>query len=81
MIQVKIKGKKSYLIGLADNPPHPMSSPILISQDHDLGWIVQSVNDGEYEIAEFPSPDEKHKDIDFGLAQEISNGREIWLFV
>ena len=33
--------------------PHPLTHPVLISYDYDLGWIVEDVNPdcGEYEIA------------------------------
>jgi len=61
-----------------DNPPHDENSPILIHRDHDLGWIVEKVNDGEYEVQEFPEK-KKFKEPNIQLAKDISNGQEIWI--
>lgn len=65
---------------LCDQPPYPENSPILISKDYDLGWIVEEVNDGEYEVQNFPFPGCKNQSIDFDLANDLSQGREIHLF-
>ena len=61
-----------------DNPPHKDNDPILIHRDSDLGWIVEKVNDGEYEVQELPF-DEKFNQPNIELAKEISNGQEIWI--
>ena len=62
-----------------DNPPHPDDSPILIHYDCDMGWIVEKVFDGEYEIQNLPAPWEKHDTPNIELANDISDGREIWI--
>jgi len=61
-----------------DNPPYKDNSPILIHRDFDLGWIVEKVFDGEYEVQEFPE-EGIFKEPHIPLAQDISNGQEIWI--
>lgn len=48
--------------------PYSDDSPVLLSYDIDLGWIVESVNSGEYEVQNFPDPGEKNTTPDFGAA-------------
>lgn len=66
-----------------DNPPHPKDSPVQISYDMDLGWIVEDVYEGEYEVLEFPYRDintmGKFAEPNIDLAIQVANGREIWI--
>lgn len=65
----------------SDNVPHPFNSPILISYDLDLGWIVEKVYEGEYEVQEFPPHEHcKNEEPNLELACNIANGREIWIY-
>lgn len=48
--------------------PYPDDSPVLLSFDIDLGWIVESVNNGEYEVQNLPLPGEKNEKPDFDFA-------------
>jgi len=71
---VKMKNKIE-----GDSPPYPEDSPILISKDADLGWIVEAVNGGEYEI------ESDHflyaKDIDFSTAIYLAKERKVELWM
>ena len=62
-----------------DSPPHPDDSPIQIHYDLDMGWIVEDLNEGEYEVHNLPWPNCKNSEPDIKLAIEISDGREIWI--
>ena len=62
-----------------DDVPHPEDSPILISYDLDMGWIVEDVNDGEYEVQNLPFGDTRNVEPDIELAMEIAGNREIWI--
>lgn len=62
-----------------DNPPHPSDSPVQIHYDYDMGWIVEDINEGEYEVQNLPYLDERNVEPDIDLALEIANGREIWI--
>lgn len=58
--------------------PYPDDSPVLLSYDMDLGWIVEVVNDGEYEVQNLPYDlDNKNSYPDFDLAIKEAKKRNV----
>lgn len=55
-----------------DQPPYPEDSPVCISKDYDMGWIIEEVNEGEYEVQNLPLPGMKNDDIDWELVKELN---------
>ncbi len=70
MVKVRIVNKFPM-----NDPPHPLDSPICISKDCDMGWIIEKVFDGEYEVQNLPYPGEKNMDIDWSMVEYLSNGK------
>ena len=52
-----------------------MNEPIIISKDEDMGWIVESYEDGEYEVKNPPLPYQKNEGIDWELAIRLAKER------
>lgn len=70
---IKIKNKFP-----SNDPPHSINSPILISYDYDLGWIIEEVVDGgEYEIQNLPYPGTKNY---YFSLEEIPKEKDIWIY-
>lgn len=59
-------------------PPHPEDAPVLVLYDMDLGWIVEAVVDGEYEVQNMPYM-EKNEEPDFSLAAEEAKKRNTFV--
>lgn len=59
--------------------PYPENSPVLLSWDTDLGWIVETVEDGEYEVQNLPHYETEGRNLkpDFELAIEEANKRNV----
>ncbi len=57
--------------------PYPDDSPVLLLYDIDMGWIVEAVNDGEYEVQNLPFYDEDNEEPDFELAIEEAKERGV----
>ena len=56
--------------------PYSDKSPVLLSYDMDIGWIVEAVNDGEYEIQNYDW-DDKINEPDFELAIKEAKERGV----
>lgn len=63
-----------------DNPPYSKDSPVLLSYCYDMGWIVEAVNHGEYEVENLPVGEEKNENPDFELAFQIAKERNVDVF-
>ena len=58
--------------------PYPEYYPVIIMYDEDLGWLVEDLNNGEYEIQNFDWG-EKVRDPDFNLAAELAKNRDTYI--
>lgn len=60
------------------NEPYSDKCPVLIIWDYDLGWIVEAVEDGEYEVQNLPYPlYTKNEEPDFELAMKIAKEKGV----
>lgn len=61
--------------------PYPDDSPILVLWDDDMGWLVEAVTDGEYEVENFPFPwlgvNEINEEPDWELAYKLAKERNV----
>ena len=62
--------------------PYPDDSPVLLLYDMDLGWIVEAVNDGEYEVQNLheysymkgTENHDEHPDFEFAIKEAKERG-------